>query len=419
MTQKRGILAVIGATAAIFWPGALCFGFPGVMAAYWQELFRISSAATGNIMFFILAAVGIFMYLAGRWQEKLGSRLMISIGILICGLNLLLAAYAGSIVVIYLWAFINGMACSFVYVPALTTVQRWFPARRGLVSGIVNLCFGLSAAIMSPVFFRMLNTLGYISMNMHLAVIVVLVGICAANFTEMPDRVKSADTTCQEKTPEDTVKGVLPAPSFTVKESLHTKNFWLLWFTWAMQGSAGITMVSLSVVYGLSRGLDPAEAVLILTAFNLASGLSRLLSGYLSDYIGRTLTMSITFLAAGFAYFLLPRTASFTLLLILAGVIGYAFGTLFAVSAPLVSDCFGLKHFGAIFGLVFTAYGFISGLLGPSLSGYILDISAGNFSVVFIYLGFFCFASAILVRFVKREAVAAVVPPLRPFQPFK
>lgn len=397
----------MGAAAAIFWPGALTFGFPGVMAAYWQDIFQVGSASTGKIMFFILAAVGIFMYLTGRWQEKLGARLIVAMGILICSLNLILVAYARSMSVIYLWAFLNGLACSLVYVPSLTTVQRWYPARRGLVTGIVNLFFGISAAIMSPVFFRMLSSMGYLSMNVKLAVVVLLVGLSAAYFTEMPDQVKPAGPNEQIKQPQAVEKDFMPPPSFTVKESLQTRNFWFLWFTWAMQGSAGITMVSLSVVFGLSRGFSPAAAVLILTAFNLASGLSRLLSGYLSDYIGRTLTMSIAFLAAGIAYFLLPHIENFTLLLILAGAIGYAFGTLFAVSAPLVSDCFGLKHFGAIFGLVFTAYGFFSGLLGPTLSGYILDLYAGNFNLVFSYLGVCCFASAILIRLIKRDLVVA------------
>jgi len=72
------------------------------------------------------------------------------------------------------------------------------------------------------------------------------------------------------------------------------------------------------------------------------------------------------------------------------------------VSAPLVTDCFGLAHFGAIFGLVFTAYGFVSGLIGPSLSGYLLDVTRGNFNVVFSYLGLFCLVSSLLILKVQR-----------------
>jgi len=403
MMQKRAILAVVGAAAAVFWPGALVFGFPGVMAAYWQEIFQVSSAATGNIMFFILAGAGSFMYVAGRWQEKVGARLMITLGIVICSLNLLLAAYAGSMAAIYLWAFIHGLSSCLVYAPAVTIAQRWFPGRRGLVTGIVNFCFGMSAAIMAPVFFFMLNNMGYLTMNLTLAVVILVVGISASFLTEMPGRLESAKTVVQDRPLDKNNRGegVSPAPSLTVRESLRTKNFWLLWFTWALQGSAGIAMVTLSVAFGTAQGLNPAAAVLILTAFNLAGGFSRLLSGYLSDYIGKTGIMGVTFLAAGIAYFLLPHTSAMALILFFAGVIGFAFGTLLTASIPLISDCFGLKHFGAIYGLVFTAYGFISGLLGSSLSGYLLDLSGGNYIMVFSYLGFLACASAVLIRLVK------------------
>jgi OFA family oxalate/formate antiporter-like MFS transporter len=52
-----------------------------------------------------------------------------------------------------------------------------------------------------------------------------------------------------------------------------------------------------------------------------------------------------------------------------------AFGTLFSVSAPLVGDCFGMDHFGSIIGLIFTAYGFVAGIIGPWFTGRLLDIN--------------------------------------------
>ena len=394
--KRRGTLALIGCSAAIFWPGALIFGYSGVMAPYWQDMFSVGRGAIGNTLFFVLAALGIFMFFVGRWQEKVGTRLMISIGALICGFNVLIAAFASNLYFIYLWAFLNGTASSFIYTPALTSVQRWFVERRGLVSGVVNLVFGISAAIMTPVFTVMLHSMGYKSMNMLIAVISLLVGLAAAQFTETPERVKHLP---QAERRGETISGLRAAPghSLTVRESLKTRSFWFLWLTWALQGAAGIAMVSLAVTFGLARGFSMESAVIILTSFNLASGLSRILTGYISDLAGRNLTMSISFFTAGFAYCALPYFSNLAVLSLLAALVGFAFGTLFAVSAPLVSDCFGLKHFGAIFGLVFTAYGFISGALGPSLSGYLLDITAGNFLVVFTYLGIFCLLSGFFI----------------------
>lgn len=400
--RKTGVAAVIGSSIAIFWQGAFIFGLPGVLAPHWQKMFHVGQGAIGNILFFVLAAVGVFMFFVGKWQEKFGTRWMISFGAVICGLNLFTLAYASNVIMLYLWAFLTGLASCFVYLPALASVQRWYPVRRGLVSGIVNLMFGASAAVMSPLFGRMLDTLGYKPMLLILAVIALLFGLAGAQFTEGPRQA----TPMWHGTNRMPPGFIIPGRSLTVGESLRTRSFWFLWLTWAFQGAAGIAMVTLSTAFGLSKGFGFQSAVVILTAFNITNGLSRLLTGYLSDLVGRNFTMSVTFFAAGCAYLGLPHADNLALSALLAAVIGFGFGTLFAVSAPLVTDCFGLKHFGAIFGLVFTGYGFVSGIIGPSLSGYILDSTNGNFAAVFAYLGTFCLMSSVFIRFVLPPRVA-------------
>lgn len=109
--------------------------------------------------------------------------------------------------------------------------------------------------------------------------------------------------------------------------------------------------------------------------------------------------MTISFFLAGTAYIIMPHIHGVVLWSVTAACIGYGFGTLFAVSAALATDCFGLKHFGSIFGLVFTAYGFVAGPLGPILAGYLLEYT--TYGWVFGYLGAFFLISSILIWFVK------------------
>ena len=183
----KAILAVLGSSVAIFWPGALTFGFPGVMAPVWQEMFHVGRGATGITIFFMLAAVGIFMFLVGRWQERYGTRKMIALGVILTSFASVVVAYASSISAVYAWAFLNGLASSFVYIPTLTLVQWWYPEKKGLVSGIVSMVFGLSAAIMSPLFGKMLVSLGYVSMNLSIAVLTLMIGLVGAYFARAPD----------------------------------------------------------------------------------------------------------------------------------------------------------------------------------------------------------------------------------------
>lgn len=391
--QGRGIAVLTGSALATFWPGALAFGYPGVLGPYWREAFGVGTAATGNIMFFMLASLGVFMFLVGRLQERVGIRPTMALGGLICGLNMLTAAFAQSMPLIYAWAFITGAASCFTNMPALTLVQRWFPSRRGLVSGVVNLVFGLAAAITAPAIGRMLTGLGYLKTNLVIAIAAAATGILAAALAHEPTEAGSA-------------RGAGAAASerqFTVGQAIRTLDLWLIWLAWAFVGGGAIAMVTQSVGFGLSQGLALGSAVVILTAFNITNGLSRILSGYFSDRLPRTATMASVFGLAGIAYFLLPHTRGLVPAALLACLVGTALGTLFAVSAPLVADRFGVAHFGSIFGLVFTAYGFVAGPLGPWVGGLMLDYFPGSYVPVFTYLGLLCILGAVSISLVGRK----------------
>jgi len=276
-------------------------------------------------------------------------------------------------------------------------VQRWYLERRGLVTGLVNLVFGLSASPMSPVFNKMLSSVGPVTTTMTIGILALATGLVVAPFMRVPE---------QDQAPAARGAGARPSTlgrSLTVAEAVRTRNFWFMWLSWALAGGAGFAMVTLSTLFGLKMGLSMEQAVLILAAYGLMNGLSRIISGYLSDHIGRKVTMVSAFAIGGCAYILMPHANGLILWAIMAACVAYAFGTLFAVSAAMATDCFGLKHFGAIYGLIFTAYGFFAGPLGPWLGGKILDVTGGNFTIVFSYLGGFYLLAGALISLVGAQ----------------
>jgi OFA family oxalate/formate antiporter-like MFS transporter len=386
---------------AIFWPGTLVFGFTGVLSRHWMVLFDVGRADTGRILFFILVPVGLFMFFFGRLLERWPPQRLIAIGALCGSGSTFLLPLAPTFGGVYLWAFVMGGSTALVYLSGLTVVQTWHPGRRGLVSGLFNLCFGGSAALLSPLYSHLLGAFGYTSVAVTAAACVVAFGLAAAVFVRFPRPGEIS-------TARSNIGGrPAPAVSMGVTASMRTRSFWMLWGTWAFAGAAGISMVTLSTSFGQARGLSPGDAVLLLTAFNVTNGLSRLVSGFLSDVFGRRITMTASTAAAGVAYFFIDQTASPLAWAISAAAIGYAFGTLFSVSAPLIGDCFGMDHFGAIMGVVFTAYGFVSGLLGPWLSGHLLDRTGGDFAVVFAYLGTLNLAAAGLILLIRPQRECA------------
>jgi len=392
MLKKDSSIGILLACAcAIFWPGSFIFGFPGVLRQHWQQALQVGGGSVGSVVLFVLAGATCCMYLSGRLQEKVGPGKLAAVGALMSGGSTIWLSQSNNMLSVYLWAFLAGAASAFVYLPGLTAVQKWFPHRRGLVAGFFNMSFGLSAAVMSPVYTWMLSKWGYETMAIAAGSTALAIGLAASIFIRFPDSaLKSPGSDVSQS-----------AVNRSVQEALKSREFWCLWLTWVFAGAAGASMLVLATGFGLAQGLSLAQAVFILTAFNLTNGTGRLISGYFSDRIGRSQTMAISFSCAGIAYVILPHLASFWMWIVLAAIIGYAFGTLFAVSGPLAGDCFGMAHFGAIFGLIFTAYGFVSGPLGPWLSGLILDATDGNYIVVFSYLGLMYLAAAGLILFVK------------------
>ena len=388
-------LVLTACCAAIFFPGVQAFGLPGVLGPVWGEMFGAGRGAVGAIMFFLLASLGSFMYLAGRWQGRWGATRLMSLGALLAGASSLLLALAPGLPAVYAWAYLNGVSQCFIYIPVMASAQAWFPARRGLVSGVVNLVFGLSAALTAPLLAWLLEVLGYVGMNLAVGGMGMLAMLAAARYCAPPgpqERVASAPAAGS---------GPVLAGSWEVRQALGSAKFWRLWATTCLVGAAGIAMVTLSTAYGQALGLPLSQAVWVLLGFNTGSGLSRLVLGHLSDRLERSGLMSLAFILAGAAYLALPWATGLASAAALAACVGVAFGAMFAVGAPLAADVFGPRHFGEIFGLLFTSYGFLSGLLGPVLAGAILDATGGNFAIVFGYLGCFCLAGAGLVRGVR------------------
>jgi len=385
--KSRKIILVFGCLT-IFFPGAFVFGFPGVMASEWQMLFQVNKAQIGRLMFFILAGTGFSMYLAGKLQGKIQSHYLIFTGSLFTSLAMFFAGQAASIEQVYLWAFSEGFFSGFVYIPCLTVFQKLFPDNKGMVTGLFNLSFGGSSAVMSPVFTFFLLSKGYAFTADLAAVSAIVLGTSVALFIKVPgekkDRKKQAVST------------------LSLKKTLRMPPFWFLWFVWALSGAAGISLVVLASSFGTSLGYDITQYVLILTCFNVLNGMGRLVCGRLSDYFSKQRILVTVFLMASLAYLLMPWVTSLYFISFLACFIGLAFGGLFVVSAPLVTEVFGLENFGKVFGLIFTAYGFFAGFLGPWASGIILDLTHSNFKIVFTLFAMFYLISSVLILGVKK-----------------
>jgi OFA family oxalate/formate antiporter-like MFS transporter len=301
--------------------------------------------------------------------------------------------------------FMAGAGIGFAYVCPIAALVKWFPEHKGLVSGIAVAGFGLGAYLFS----RKWGALGYIGKQgifpffiMHGVVCIVAVTAGALLLSNPPS------------TAPVTNKTVLP--DSTWQETLRKPAFYLLWLMFFSGAMAGLMVIGIIKVFAgeqlliaareTGRVLTDSEtrdimmkgaaAVGVLAIFN---AIGRVVWGFLSDWIGRTVTFVIMFVLQAVVMFLLAGMTTEVSLSIAAALVGFNFGGNFALFPSATADLFGAKNLGANYGWVFTSYGF-AGVVGIA-AGNFAKVLTGSYAAAFTLAAVLCLLSAGLAIFLQ------------------
>jgi len=399
-TDRRGLPRSITlgiAALTTFLPGAIVFGYIGVIGRRWQETLELPRSSIASLMFFTLASFSTGLTAAGFLESRYGRRLVSLVGTACSAGSMLLVVHPSGLLGLRLWGVIASVGTAFVYLPALATAQRLFPDRRGLATGVVAAIYSGGAALTSSAMASLLRSHGEAYLAYLIAGTTAGLGILCA-FIALPGRDRSRATAAHAAAKQ---------AGASLRQIVGSRSFLFLLLALAIQGGASIALITHATEYGSSISLGPSEAVLLIVGFNAGSALSRLFMGGLSDAIGRTRTMAIASGMCACAYLALAHIAGLVPAVLLASVVGWSFGTLFSVAAPLVAESFGDRNFAIVFALSMTGFGLFAGLIGPTVAAVILDANQGRFLVPFLYLGGLSAIAAILVLAIKPLATTA------------
>jgi len=321
---------------------------------------------TYSITIFIFAFTTIF---SGRLQDKIGPRKVATIGGIFYGLGLMLASTATSVYQLYLYyGVISGIGVGFVYVCPLATCIKWFPEKKGFITGIAVGAFGLGSLVFKSVIEALLVSKGVSQTFLYLGIIYLIITLIGAQFLRVPPKsqVQSNNLDVFE--------------NFTVREMIRTKTFYLIWIIFLLGCMSGLLVIGLAKDIGVQlANLDPskaANAVAMIALFN-ASG--RLGWGALSDRMNRLKVVFIMFTITAICLVMLSVLTlnSVTYFISIAGI-AFCFGGFLAVFPTITGQYYGIKNLGANYGIVYQAYG-IAALLGPIIVGKV-----GNLETTFI-----------------------------------
>jgi OFA family oxalate/formate antiporter-like MFS transporter len=335
-----------------------------------EKSLNITRTQSSNIFSIAVVVFAITFLIGGRIQDKKGPYLVAMIGSILFGLGFLLTSRATSLMEMYLaYGVVVGFGTGFAYVPPIGVISKWFPDRRGLAVGIAVGAFGAGSALLGPFLPGWLAEHGLRTVLMWQGVIYLAATLLASQFLKNPPAGYLPDGWTPAKS-TSTATG----NDFTPIEMLRTSQFYRLLIGYAFGVSAGLLVISQLLPFALNSisGMSAALGGTAVTIAAIGNTAGRILSGWLSDSIGRIRTISIMVLLSAITLPLLGRIDSLLMFWPVIFVIYYCYGTQLSLYATTTADFFGAKNVGANYGFVFLAFG-VAGIVGPRLGGVLFD----------------------------------------------
>ncbi len=328
--------------------------------------------------------------LYGALIDRLGTRVVVSVGAILVGLGWIGSGYASSLPSLYFWYGLGGVGAGAVYGSSIGTALKWFPDRRGLAAGLTAGAYGFGAALTILPIQWMIESSGYRSTFIFWGAVQGLLVLAAAQFLrKAPTDLRAAPGALKS------TKVVQNALNYTPGQMVRTGTFWLMYLMMTLVAFGGLMVTAQIKPIASTYGMDEHVLFYGVTALGLALILSGILNGatrpfwgYISDRIGRYQTMGLAFaLEAMGILALLSFIGRPLLFVILSGLVFFAWGEIYSLFPAAIGDVFGPKYAATNYGIQYTAKGTAS--IFASWGAAWLFESWGSWEMVF-WVAVFC-----------------------------
>jgi OFA family oxalate/formate antiporter-like MFS transporter len=325
---------------------------------------------TFTISIFVL---GVAAFFGGLWLNRKGPRIVALTGGFLYGAGVFLASFSDhKLWWLYLtYGVVGGTGVGLSYIVPVAVLVKWFPDRRGLITGVAVGGFGAGALVTAPLATRLIQSVGVLSTFAYLGVAFLLVTVASGYFMQNPPegwKPEGWAATAAQATQRST-------RDYTLGEALRTWQWWALWLLLFLNTSAGISIISQESP--LFQELGRVSAVVAASMVGVASignALGRVFWAWASDSISRRATFAVMFLAQVVLFWALPSVNSAGGLTIVAFIVLMCYGGGFGTMPAFAADYFGSRNVGPIYGLMLTAWGFASAF-GPLWIAYMRQAS--------------------------------------------
>jgi OFA family oxalate/formate antiporter-like MFS transporter len=339
----------------------ICLGAVYGWSVFKKPLMSSEHWSETSVQFTFTLAIlmlGIGTIIGGLWLDKAGPRRVATTAGLIYGLGYFVSAIAASrhsLNQLYLgYGVLGGIGMGMGYICPVATLVKWFPDRRGLMTGVAVCGYGFGAAVMSPLAAWEIVRYGVDATFWTLGIAYLIVVVAAAQFYVNPP----ADWRPAGWVPRTAVAKSASTVDFNVAGALGTWQFYLLFLLLFLNVSAGIMIISQASPMAQEMvGMTVLKAAGMVGVISLCNGFGRVFWAWISDVIGRAQVYFLLFLIQAVVFFLLPRIHDWTLFTLCFAVIGLCYGGGFGTMPSFTADFFGAKYMGGIYGIILLAWG--------------------------------------------------------------
>jgi len=321
---------------------------------------------------------GIIYFVAGSLNDRYGPRLTLAISAVIMGLGYALMSVINAPWQLYIfYGIVIGTGMGFGFLPVTSTVSRWFVRRRGMALGITMAGIGIGILVMAPFAQFLITKFDWRVSYLILAGLVVIIILPVSRLMRLNPSEKGllpygvGEIATASKQHDNSPSS---AVDFSLKRVTRTSQFWLLSVMYASYSFAvQMVMVHLKA-YAVDFGIAEMTAVAALGLAGAGNITGRIVTGSLSDKIGRKACFFVAYLLMAVMMLWLIKARQPWQFYLFSIAFGFGHGSLVPLFPAVIGDWFGTKFHGSIFGMLGIALG-IGGAIGPLLAGYIFDIT--------------------------------------------
>lgn len=366
LLRRRWLVAVSGVVAGLVLGSV--YGW-SVFKIPLMDTHRWSGPEVGLTFTLTIFFIGLSAALGGRFVDRAGARTVATIAAVLFGGGTVVAGWAdlvGSKLLLWLgYGVIAGIGNGLGYVTPIAVLVKWFPDKRGMITGLAVMGFGFGGALMgqaAPVLIQMIGV-GKTLMAAGIVFCVVLL-LAARQMVNPPDGWESVVPMARS------VKAVPSQASVGFRTAVRMPQFYLLWLILFINVTAGVAVISnLSPMAQSQIGLTPVAAGSLILVASLFNGAGRIFWASLSDRIGRKAVFLLLLGTQVPLFLFLPRVSSAVVFAAVCCYILLCYGGGFATMPAFAADTFGPKNIGSIYGPILLAWG-VAGVAGPMMMEY-------------------------------------------------